>query len=480
MSETTVEEKQRKDEGFEELYRDESFRDAISTVDEKGKRIWVYPKKPKGRFFNWRAVVSVFLLAFLFLAPIIKINGQPMLLFDFFNRKFVIFGQIFWPQDFHLFVLGVIATVVFIIVFTVAYGRIFCGWVCPQTIFMEMVFRRIEYWIEGDYMAQRKLSKQPWDSEKILKRGAKHLIYVVISFLIMHTFISYLIGFESMLALVQSPPTENIGGFTAMLGFTAAFYVVFSQLREQVCTTICPYGRLQGVLLDRNSIVVAYDHQRGEPRGKIRKGQERGSQGDCIDCKQCVVVCPTGIDIRNGTQLECVNCTACIDACDSIMDRVGYDRGLIRYASEANISDQVPFRFTGRLKFYSVVLTVIVGLLVSLLLLRSDIEATVLRTPGMLYQDREDGTISNLYNYKVVNKTSNEVPYEFRVEGAEATIELVGELRPVSGESVAEGALFIIMNKEDIEKMSTKLKVGIFRGDERLQTIKTTFLGPAN
>ena len=284
-----------------------------------------------------------------------------------------------------------------------------------------------------------------------------------------------------MIELVQSSPSENLGGFMAMLGFTAAFYLVFSQLREQVCTSICPYGRLQGVLLDRNSIVVAYDHQRGEQRGKIRKGQDRADTnlGDCIDCKQCVVVCPTGIDIRNGTQLECVNCTACIDACDSIMDRVGYDRGLIRYASEANISDRVPFKFTGRLKFYTIVLTLIVGLLVTLLVIRSDVEATVLRTPGMLFQDREDGTVSNLYNYKVVNKTSHDVPFEFRVEGVDAKIELVGDLLPAPSEAVAEGALFIVMDKEDITKMSTKVKVGIYRGDKKLQTIKTTFLGPA-
>ncbi len=465
-----------------EIYseEDEKFRDAISTVDGTGKRIWLYPKKPKGRFYNRRTWLSYGLLAFLFLAPVIKIGGNPLVLFNVFERKFVIFGQIFWPQDFHLFVLGMIATVIFIILFTVAYGRLFCGWVCPQTIFMELVFRKVEYWIEGNYTAQKKLDKQPWNQEKILKKGAKHAIFVGISFLIMHTFISYLIGFEATIELVQTPPSENLGGFLAMLGFTGAFYGVFAKLREQVCTTICPYGRFQGVMLDRNSMVVAYDYVRGETRGKIRRGQERENLGDCVDCNLCVSVCPTGIDIRNGTQLECTNCTACIDACDSIMDKVGFDRGLIRYASESTIADGTPWKFTPRLRAYTVFLTLLTVFLVSLLVLRTDVETTVLRTPGMLYQEPEEGKVSNLYNFKVVNKTTNDIPYTFRVEDAKANIEIVGELKPVKSQEVSEGAMFIIMNTEDIEKMSTKIKVGVYSGEEKLETIKTTFLGPAN
>ncbi|MDW3193907.1 MAG: cytochrome c oxidase accessory protein CcoG [Cytophagales bacterium] len=467
-------------ETLEEVYDEAGFRDEISTIDKEGKRIWVYPKKPKGRFHNWRLVVSIALLAFLFLAPIIKIGGQPLLLFNVFERRFVIFGQIFWPQDFHLFVIGMITSVVFIILFTVAYGRIFCGWVCPQTIFMEMVFRKVEYWIEGDYMAQKKLRKQPWDTEKILKKGGKHAIFLSISFLIMHTFISYLIGFEDTIALVQTSPTENMAGFIAMIGFTGAFYGVFAKLREQVCTTICPYGRFQGVMLDRNSVVVAYDHVRGEARGKFRKTQDRPAigLGDCIDCHQCVQVCPTGIDIRNGTQLECVNCTACIDACDNIMDKVGLDRGLIRYASEANIADGKPFEFTTRLKAYTGVLIVLMGVMVALLVLRSDIEATILRTPGMLYQEQAENKVSNLYNFKVVNKTLEEVPFEFRLENVNGEIKMVGDLLPVDGQSIGEGAMFIHLDRSALTGMSTKIEIGVYAEDEKLETINTTFLGP--
>lgn len=467
-------------ETLEEVYDEAGFRDEISTIDKEGKRIWVYPKKPEGRFHNWRLVVSITLLAFLFLAPILKIGGQPMLLFNVFERRFVIFGQIFWPQDFHLFVIGMITSVVFIILFTVAYGRIFCGWVCPQTIFMEMVFRKVEYWVEGDYMAQKKLKKQAWDTEKVLKKGAKHTIFLFISFLIMHTFISYLIGFEDTIDLVQTSPAENMAGFIAMIGFTGSFYGVFAKLREQVCTTICPYGRFQGVMLDRNSVVVAYDHVRGESRGKLRKNQDRPAigLGDCIDCHQCVQVCPTGIDIRNGTQLECVNCTACIDACDHIMDQIGLGRGLIRYASEANIADGKPFRFTTRLKAYTGVLVILVGVLGALLVLKSDIETTILRTPGMLYQKQADDKISNLYNFKVVNKTLEEIPFEFRLENVTGEIRMVGELMPVGGQSIGEGAMFIQLDKSALTGMSTKIKVGVYAHGEKLHTINTTFLGP--
>lgn len=467
-------------ETLEEVYDEAGFRDELSTIDKEGKRIWVYPKKPKGRFHNWRKVVSVVLLAFLFLAPIIKIGGQPLLLFNVFERRFVIFGQIFWPQDFFLFVIGMITSVVFIILFTVAYGRIFCGWICPQTIFMEMVFRKVEYWLEGDYMAQKKLKKQPWNTEKILKKGTKHFIFLGISFLIMHTFISYLIGFEDMIELVQTPPSENVAGFIAMIGFTGAFYGVFSMLREQVCTTICPYGRFQGVMLDRNSVVVAYDYERGESRGKYRKDQDREANalGDCIDCFQCVQVCPTGIDIRNGTQLECVNCTACIDACDNIMDRMGTDRGLIRYASEANIADRKLFQFTTRLKAYTAVLVILVGVLAALLVLRSDIETTLLRTPGMLYQDQDNNQVSNLYNFKVVNKTMEEVPYEFKLENVAGEIKMVGDLLPVAGQSIGQGAMFIYLDRSALTGMSTKIELGVYSEGEKLETIKTTFLGP--
>lgn len=472
------------DSNFTEIYdesEEESYRDHISTVDESGKRVWIYPKKPQGKLTNYRQWVSYLLLAVLFAGPFIKINGEPLLLFDVIERQFVIFGQVFWPQDFHLAVIGMITTVVFIILFTVVYGRIFCGWICPQTIFMEHVFRRVEFWIEGDYMKQKKLDKQEWNKEKIFKKTLKHFIFILISAMIMHTFVAYIIGVEDLWEVIGNGPSEEPFGFIAIVVFTALFYGVFSKMREQVCTTICPYGRFQGVLLDRQSVVVAYDHVRGETRGKIRKGQDREEQGlgDCIDCHQCVYVCPTGIDIRNGTQLECVNCTACIDACDSIMDKVGKPRGLVRYASEENIADGKPWRFTGRMKAYTTVLVVLVCVLATLLLLRSDVETTILRTPGMMFQEREDGTITNLYQLKMVNKTNVDMPIELKLEGIDGHLEMVGDNLLLKKQGLGEGAFFVVLDPADLKKLSTDIKIGVYSNGELIETVKTRFLGPA-
>jgi len=313
---------------MEDFYQfDEQFRDSISTVDKEGKRIWVYPKKPKGRHHNARIIVTIILLGLLFSGPFITIGGHPLLLLNFLERKFVILGMAFWPQDFFLFGIAMITLFVFVILFTTVFGRIWCGWACPQTLFMEMVFRKIEYWIEGDANQQRKLNQAPWNTGKIIKKSSKQLIFLIISVLISHTFMAYLVGIDRVAQLVKSSPVENVAGFTGLIAFTGIFYWLFAYFREQACTVVCPYGRLQGVLLSKESIVVAYDWIRGEKRGKIKNNQIEEGKGDCIDCKLCVHACPTGIDIRNGTQLECVNCTACIDACDHVMDKVDRPRG---------------------------------------------------------------------------------------------------------------------------------------------------------
>ena len=291
--------------------------------------------------------------------------------------------------------------IVFLALFTVVFGRIFCGWICPQTIFMEMVFRRVEYWIEGDRGSQMRLDKQPWDKEKIRKRVLKWFIFFLISFLVANTFLAYLIGSDVVFSYIIEGPINHLSTFIALLIFTGVFYFVFAWFREQVCIIACPYGRLQSVLLDNRSIIVAYDYVRGEAengRKKFRKNEDRQAlgHGDCIDCFQCVHVCPTGIDIRNGTQLECVNCTACIDACDEVMDKVGLKRGLIRFASEDNIKKKAPFKFDLRMKGYTAVLTILVGILIGMLFIRTDLQANVLRLSGQLYQHEANGVISNV------------------------------------------------------------------------------------
>lgn len=460
----------------------ESFRDRISTVDESGKRVWIYPKKPKGRFYNYRTYLSFFLLVFLFAAPFIKIGGEPMLLFNIIERKFSIFGIVFWPQDFYLFVLAMITFFVFIVLFTVAFGRIFCGWFCPQTIFMEMVFRKIEYWIEGDANQQKKLAKAPWNRDKILKRLAKWSIFFVISFAIGNVLMAYLVGSEQWIDIVTHSPAKHWVGFFGVLGFSGVFFFIFANFREQACTTVCPYGRLQGVLLDQDSIVVAYDNVRGEPRGKIKKDDQEAQKqlGDCIDCTLCVQVCPTGIDIRNGTQLECVNCTACIDACDEVMDKVDRPRGLIRYASLNGIEKQIPFHVTPKIIAYVAVLVVLIGIQAFLLGSRSDFETTILRTRGELFQKTDAGNFTNLYNIQVVNKTSQELPVQLKIEKpAGGMIHMVGKDSLVVGKKdLLEATFFIELTPEMMTDDETKVVIGVYSGDKLIDKERTTFVGP--
>lgn len=468
-----------------ETPENELFRDSIGTINEEGKLSWVYPKKPSGKFYSYRKWVSYVLLAFLFSAPFIKVNGNQFLLFNVLERRFNIFGFPFWPQDFHLVVISMIVGVVFVTLFTVVFGRIFCGWICPQTIFMEMVFRRIEYWIEGDRGKQIRLDKQKWNAEKIRKRLLKWSVFFLISFLIANVFLAYLIGSDELISYVFSSPFDHLGTLISLLIFTGVFYFVFAWFREQVCIIACPYGRLQGVLLDNQSVVVAYDYKRGEKeqgRAKFKKNEDRAStgKGDCIDCKLCVHVCPTGIDIRNGTQLECVNCTACIDECDHMMENVGLPTGLIRYASIDNIEKKSKFRFTARMKGYSAVLGILTMVLVGMMFLRNDVEATILRLPGQLYEKMENGNISNVYTYKIINKTTDNIEdVSYKLLSHEGSIELVTHSSfVIPRQGLAEGTLFIQLPTKELSKDKLRLKIGVYSGEKLIETATTNFLGP--
>lgn len=455
-----------------------TFRDSIATVDKQGKRNWIFAQQPKGRYYNIRSLLSIFYFSVFFSLPFISINGRPLFLLNVVEGKFILFGAIFWPQDFFIFGLAMLTFILFIVLFTMAFGRLFCGWMCPQTIFMEMMFRRIEYWIEGDAAAQRVLAKQPWNTDKIIRKTAKHLVFYALSFLIANIFLAYIISAKSLGKIITEPLSEHTGGFIAILVFSGVFYGVFAFMREQICTIVCPYGRLQGVLLDKNSILVAYDYERGEPRGKFRKDDSRAI-GDCIDCAQCVKVCPTGIDIRNGTQLECVNCTACIDACDHMMDKTGRARGLIRYASENGIAQKAPLRFTPRLRIYSAILILLMGAMVFMLTSRKPVSGTIMRTAGMLYQERGTDSISNLYRIKLINKTTTEIPLQLKLEEEPGHVEVVGKSTiTVKAEGQGEGTFFIIVPKTALHNRKSTLYIGLYEGDKRIAVMRTTFLGP--
>lgn len=531
-----------------------SFRDTIGTVDADGKRRWVFPKRPEGRFYRWRSYLSYVLLAVLFGLPWIEVGGEPLLLFNILEREFILFGLAFSPQDFHLFAILMITGVVFITLFTVVFGRLFCGWVCPQTIFMEMVFRKIEYWVEGDANAQRKLTKAPWTAKKIRKKVLKQGLFLLVSALIAHTFLAYIIGMDAVLATVRQSPLDAPMSFLAITVFIGVFYFVFANMREQVCIAICPYGRLQGVLLDNDSINVIYDYERGEPRGKIRKGKPkkssctdcadcregRGScadqmlhrmnaalaagphgssvaspapapiphgtplhstsapalamsvelesatlmeapklKGDCIDCKRCVQVCPTGIDIRNGIQMECINCTACIDACDAVMDKIDRPRGLIRYDSERGVAQRERKLWTARVMAYSGVLLALIVLNIVLLGGRDGLDVILLRTPGTLFETNGDGSISNLYTYQIVNKTGEHLPIKFMVDRPTgARVRFVGAAPVAAPGEVSEGVVFIDLPAEPSTDFDGEIAVSVLSENAVLESFTSKFIHP--
>lgn len=468
--------------GQGQVVEPETFRDSVGTMDDTGKRRWVFPRKPKGRYTNYRTLVAYFLLALFFTMPFLKLNGNPFLLINVVERHFYIFGQPFYPQDFFILALGAITSIVFIILFTVVFGRIFCGWICPQTIFLEMVFRKIDYLIEGDRNKQMKLDRQEWNTEKIWKRTLKWSVFMIISLIITHWMFMYIVGYNEVFDMIKEGPFNNFSSFLVMIIFTAAFYFTFAWFREQVCTLVCPYGRLQGVLIDKQTINVYYDFKRGENRSKWRKGEDRkaNGKGDCIDCNQCVVVCPTGIDIRDGQQLECVNCTACIDACDEVMVKTGLPPGLIRYATEDEIEKELPFTYTNRTKAYTVVLLLMVGFLGFLLYNRGDVEAKFIKPAGSSFFVR-DAKITNTYSYTFLNKRNKDAIITIKVlapQHAEVTLSESNKIKIKKGE-ITKGTVNISFPESEIKLSKQNISIGIYDDKgELLDTFKTYFEGP--
>lgn len=464
------------DPGSERLTQ-EAFRDSVATISKEGKRNFIYPKKPKGKLYNLRTWFSVFYLIIFFSLPFIYVNEEPLFMLNILERKFIIFGMIFWPQDFFIFGIAMLTFIVFIILFTVVFGRVFCGWACPQTIFMEMVFRKIEYWIDGDFTRQKQLKQMPWNTEKTVKRVVKFIVFYSISFLIANFFLAYIIGMDKLLGYI-SDPGGHLGTLGSLFVFTTIFFFVYWWFREQACIVVCPYGRLQGVLLDKNSIVVAYDHRRGEPRGKLTKGAEQ--HGDCVDCFACVRVCPTGIDIRNGTQMECVNCTACMDACDAIMESVHKPKGLIRYASQSIIAEGKKLTLTGRIKAYSALLIILLGFLVFLLVSRSDLDIRLMRTAGMTYTSLPDGRVSNLYSLKLANKTHKDIHFSLKLDNLPGEVFLISKDSDlvVRKEDYTSLQFFVRLDRNQLKGWKTPIEIGLYDSVGQIKRIKANFIGP--
>ena len=449
---------------------------------DNSKRKWIYAKKPSGKLYNYRQVVGYGLLLFFFLGPILKINGNPFLMFNVIERKFSIFGNIFYPQDFHIFLFGMLIVMVCIVLFTAVYGRVWCGWTCPQTIFMELIFRRIEYLIEGDWTQQKKLNEGPDTDAKAWKKVLKHGIFLLISFIISNLFLSYIIGFDTLVKIATDPIDQHLVGFISILVFTLVFYFVFAYVRDIVCTKICPYGRLQGVLLDENSVTVAYNVARGEPRGKLKKGETEDKKGDCIDCHLCVHVCPTGIDIRDGIQLECVSCTACIDACDAVMEKINKPKRLIGFYSSAEAegkeTEKIGKQRNTRAIVYTGILVVLMAIFGFMIFSRSDVDGRLLRAKGSSYQKRDDGTVTNLYTLEVLNKTNKDLDFDLVSATEGIKIQVVNPISHLAREGSAKISLFLISDLKSIKKYKTDVKVDIKVGDKVLETMETTFIAP--
>lgn len=463
---------------YQEVEEEDEFRDHVAHISEEGKRVWFFPKKPKGKYTNWRTYLSWVYLIIFFSIPFIKVHGNPLFMLNVIDRVYILFGVRFWPQDFFLFVLGMLIFVVFIILFTVIFGRIFCGWVCPQTIFMEMVFRKIEYWIDGDRNKQMALAKMPWNAEKIRKRILKIVVFYLIAFIIANTFLMYIIGSDSWWHIVNDPVGQHLGGLIAILIFSGVFFFVYYWFREQVCLIVCPYGRMQGVMLDKNSIAVTYDYVRGEPRTKHVKKTESEPHGDCVDCLECIRVCPTGIDIRNGLQLECVNCTACMDICDGVMEKTHRPKGLIRYASEESIKNKTPLTFTRRMMAYTAVLFVLIGVETFLLATRSDVEINTVRTRGTLFTTEQDGSIGNLFNVKLINKTSEEMHFEFKIEGKDARFDWIGHQYVLQPGEMKNGELFIYIPLNQLPEQKNDLILEIWGNGKLRAKEKVNVIAP--
>ncbi|MFZ4741329.1 MAG: cytochrome c oxidase accessory protein CcoG [Bacteroidales bacterium] len=450
----------------------EAFRDRPLNLDEAGNTKRILAKQPKGKWYNRRTVFAWFCILFLVLAPIIKINGNPLMLLDIANRKFSLFGNLFFAQDTFIMALIMLVTVVCIVLFTVIYGRLWCGWACPQTIFLEMIYRRIEYLFEGN--PRNNLKNKKDGPFFIFRRIGKHLSFIIISFIITNVFLMWFTGPDKLIEIISSPINENQLGFIFMVGVSLFYYFVYAYLREQICTVFCPYGRLQGVLLDSRSISVIYDFKRGEPRG-------RKNEGDCIDCGQCIAVCPTGIDIKNGSQYECINCTACIDECNNVMEKINKPVNLIRFDSYHGIETGKKSIFNARTYAYSAVLLILIFVLGFTVSNRNSIDVSIIRMPGTMCQIIDSTNVSNIYNVKIINKTNKAKHIAFKLmEIQGVNLEFTNDISLIEEGKTIETVLMIKLPKQLLTGRTTNLEIGIFENNTMIAKTVINFIGPQN
>ncbi len=473
----------------ERTFGDEEFRAELASVRPDGTRKWIFAKQPRGKFYRWRTIVSAVLLSFLALSPFVKIGDEQFLLFNLLDRKFVFFGYPIWPEDFYLVVVLFLTALVSIVVFTATLGRIWCGWLCPQTVFLEMVFRKIEWWIDGSAGEQAVRVRGPWNGDRIRRFVLKQSIFFSISFAIANIFLAYVVSSDTLVGYIKDGPGSHFELFLALVAFTVVFYLVFARFREQACLVVCPYGRFMSALVDEHTVTITYDQKRGEQRSKWKRNDARSSQntGHCIDCNACVNVCPTGIDIRNGIQLECVACTACIDACDEVMEKINLPKGLIRYTSAEAIQTGIKNWFTPRVKAYGTIWITLVLITTGLFYFRSDFDVTVLRSPGTTWTQTADG-VANFYDLKIINKTSKDLHYSLVVaKPHQAIVTPLGLPTIVRSGEVLKGRFLISVPMHETEEhheheehgnYEIDIAIDVKAGGKTIKQVSTELLTP--
>jgi cytochrome c oxidase accessory protein FixG len=480
----------------------------LSTLNADGSRHWLRPRPSRGRFWRRRQLVAYVLIAIFTLIPYLHLNGKPLVLLDIVHRQFTFFGYTFLPTDTLLLALLMVGIFVGVFLATAVLGRVWCGWACPQTVYMEFVFRPIERLFEGEPGKRRPLIKDPAAAKAI-----KFVVYLLVSMFLAHIFLAYFVGIEQLVQWVQRSPLEHPTSFIVMAAVTGLMLFDFGFFREQMCIVACPYGRFQSVMLDRQSLIVGYDSARGEPRGKAKKQETKrpGDQeteevlsrtvslrlsvspslssplGDCVDCRMCVNTCPTGIDIRNGLQMECIACAQCIDACDAVMAKLGRPLGLIRYTTQACLDGEAKKRFRPRLFLYPAVLAIIAAIFTTLLITKSPADISILRGPGMPFNELPGEMVSNQVRLKVANRTSHGRRYFFAVEGIPGAV-LRTELNPMpvaAGKQRSEPALIVIPRSAFQAGGgggggTADVQVRITDDSGFAKTVRYRLLGPAN
>ena len=425
--------------------------DSLSTIEEDGSRKFVHPADVRGPFTSWRRVVGLALIAIYVVLPWIPVGGHPAVFLDVASRRFHFFGLTLAAQDMWLtfFLITGLAFSLFYV--TALFGRLWCGWACPYTVFLEQVFRRIERWIDGDATARRRLAAAPWSASKVARRGIKHGLFLLCATAIAHVFLSYFVSIPKLYEMMTHPSREYLAAAGVVLFLTVVLYFCFSWFREQFCVIICPYGRLQSALTDEHSVVIGYDKKRGEPRAKA--GTE--GAGDCVSCNRCVQVCPTGIDIRNGLQLECVGCAACVDACNEVMTRLDRPKGLVRYDSLTGLGGGRTRFVRPRILLYTVLLAVGATVFAVSLSRLQPLRSTVIRMVGPPFFVSE-GVIRNQFNLRLLNKRHEESRFRVDLDTQElpSGLRLADNLEEVRVAPLAEEVrpVILLQNQADYQR----------------------------